>query len=119
MIPNPLVPGFKVFTFGNDGQQDHSLAVAEFPDGMDEGAARAAFETVLAADATHPAPDDTPVPEDVAFAGPLSAGGQVTFPMNFKVHRTYVFACYMSDRAGGPLHATGKHMVSYATTPNG
>jgi hypothetical protein len=39
--------------------------------------------------------------------------------MNFKVHRTYVFACYMSDRNGGPLHATGKHMVTYATTPNG
>jgi len=115
----PLVPGFKVFTFRNDGRQDHSLAVAEFADGMDEAAARQAFETVLAADAAHPAPDDTPVPDDVAFAGPLSAGAQSTFPMNFKVHRTYVFACYMSDRAGGPLHATGKHMVTYATTPNG
>ncbi|HEV8628518.1 MAG TPA: hypothetical protein VG034_29150 [Acidimicrobiia bacterium] len=115
----PLVPGFKVFTFRNDGQQDHSLAVAEFADGMDEAAARTAFETLLSADADHPAPDDTPVPEDVAFAGPLGAGAQSTFPMNFKVHRTYVFACYMSDRTGGPLHATGKHMVSYATTPNG
>ena len=115
----PLVPGFRVFTFRNDGQQDHSLAVAEFPDGMDEASARQAFETVLAADADHPPPDDTPTPEDVAFAGPLSPGAQSTFPMNFKVHRTYVFACYMSDRAGGPLHATGKHMVSYATTPNG
>jgi len=115
----PLVPGFKVFTFRNEGQQDHSLAVAEFADGIDEAAARTAFETVLAADAAHPAPDDTPVPEDVAFAGPLSAGGQSTFPMNFKVNRTYVFACYMSDRTGGPLHATGKHMVFYATTPSG
>jgi len=115
----PLVPGFKVFTFRNDGQQDHSLAVAEFADGIDEAAARDAFEVILAADAQHPAPDDTPVPQDVAFAGPLSAGAQSTFPMNFKVHRTYVFACYMSDRSGGPLHATGKHMVAYATTPNG
>jgi hypothetical protein len=115
----PLVPGFKVFTFRNDGQQDHSLAVAEFADGMDEAAARTAFETVLAATKDHPPPDDTPVPEDVAFAGPLSPGAQATFPMNFKVHRTYVFACYMSDRAGGPLHATAKHMVAYATTPNG
>jgi hypothetical protein len=39
--------------------------------------------------------------------------------MNLKVHRTYVFACYMSDRAGGPLHAYGKRMVAYGTTPNG
>jgi len=40
----PLVPGFKVLTFRNDGQQDHSLAVAEFGDGIDEAAAKAAFE---------------------------------------------------------------------------
>jgi hypothetical protein len=114
-----LAPGFKVLTFRNDGQQDHSLAVAEFPDDVDEASAKAAFQKLLAADAEHPAPDDTPVPQDVAFAGPLSAGGQSTFPMNLKVHRTYVFACYMTDRTGGPLHATGKGMVAYATTPNG
>ena len=114
-----LVPGFKVLTFRNDGQQDHSLAVAEFPDRVDEARARAAFEKLLAADPDHPVPDDTPVPQDVAFAGPLSAGGQSTFPMNLKVHRTYVFACYMTDRTGGPLHATGKNMVTFATTPNG
>jgi hypothetical protein len=115
----PLIPGFKVLTFRNDGQQDHSLAVAEFADDLNPAAAKAAFEKLLAADADHPPPDDTPIPEDVAFAGPLSAGGQSTFPMNLKVHRTYVFACYMSDRAGGPLHATGKRMVVYGTTPNG
>ncbi len=115
----PLVPGFKVLTFRNDGQQDHSLAVAEFADDLDETAAKAAFEKLLAADAEHPVPDATPVPEDVAFAGPLSAGAQVTFPMNLKVHRTYVFACYMTDRTGGALHATGKRMVAYGTTPNG
>lgn len=114
-----LVPGFKVLTLRNDGQQDHSLAVAEFADGLDQAAATAAFEKLLAADADHPAPDDTPIPENVAFAGPLSPGAQVTFPVNLKVHRTYVFACYMSDRAGGPLHATGKRMVTYGTTPNG
>jgi hypothetical protein len=114
-----LDPGFKVLTFRNDGQQDHSLAVAEFPDEVDPASAKAAFEKVLAADAQHPVPDNLPVPEDVAFAGPLSAGGQSTFPMNLKVHRTYVFACYMTDRTGGPLHATGKGMVAYGTTPNG
>lgn len=114
-----LVPGFKVLTFRNEGQQDHSLAAAEFPDAVDEARAKAAFEKLLAADPDHPVPDDTPVPQDVAFAGPLSSGGQSTFPMNLKVHRTYVFACYMTDRTGGPLHATGQGMVTYATTPNG
>jgi hypothetical protein len=114
-----LVPGFKVLTFRNDGQQDHSLAVAEFGDGVDEAAAKAAFETLLTADEEHPPPDSLPTPNDVAFAGPLSAGGQSTFPMNLKVHRTYVFACYMSDRSGGDLHAIVKRMVAYGTTPNG
>jgi hypothetical protein len=116
----PQLPvGFKVLTFRNDGQQDHSVAVAEFPDEVDEAAAKAAFAKLLAADEQHPPPDDTPIPDDVAFAGPLSPGAQSTFPMNLKVHRTYVFACYMSDRAGGPLHAHGKNMVAYGTTGNG
>ena len=39
--------------------------------------------------------------------------------MALKPNRTYVFACYMSDRAGGPLHAKGKGMVAYATAPPG
>jgi hypothetical protein len=114
-----LDPGFKVLTFRNEGRQDHSLAVAEFSDDVDEALAKAAFEKLLAGRAGHGVADDTPVPQDVAFAGPLSAGGQSTFPMNLKVHRTYVFACYMTDRTGGPLHATGKGMVTYGTTPNG
>jgi hypothetical protein len=114
-----LVPGFKVFTFRNDGEQDHSLAVAEYPDGVDEAAAKSAFETLLSADEEHPPPDSLPTPDDVAFAGPLSRGSQVTFPINLKVHRTYVFACYMADRSGGDLHAIAKHMVAYGTTPNG
>ena len=115
----PLVPGFKVLTFRNDGQQDHSLAVAEFADDSTPRRPRRRSRNCWPPTPDHPLPDDTPVPEDVAFAGPLSAGGQVTFPMNLKVHRTYVFACYMSDRAGGALHATGKRMVAYGTTPNG
>jgi hypothetical protein len=114
-----LVPGFKVLTFRNEGRQDHSLAVAEFPDKVDEATAKAAFEKLLAASAEHPLPENTPVPQDVAFAGPLSAGGQSTFPINLKVHRTYVFACYMTDRTGGPLHAYGDDMVTFGTTPNG
>jgi hypothetical protein len=114
-----LVPGFKVLTFRNDGEQDHSLAVAEFSDRVDEAAAKAAFETLLTADEEHPVPDSLPTPNEVAFAGPLSAGGQSTFPMNLKVHRTYVFACYMADRSGGDLHVFGKRMLAYSTTPNG
>ena len=115
----PLSPGTRTLNFRNDGQQDHSLAVAEFAEGVDAARARTAFETLLAADADHPPPDDLPTPADVAFAGPLSAGGQSTFTVALKPNRTYVFACYMSDRTGGPLHAKDKGMVAYATTPAG
>ena len=47
----------------------------------------------------------------------VSAGGQTTFTVELKPNRTYVFACYMADRAGGPRHAGGKGMVAYVTTP--
>ena len=114
-----LAPGTRTLTFRDDGEQDHSLAVAEFADGIDANAAQAAFGTLLAADADHPPPDDLPTAADVAFAGPLSAGGWATFTVELKPNRTYVFACYMSDRGGGPLHAKGKGMVAYATTPPG
>ena len=113
----PLTPGTKTLTLRNDGHQDHSLAVSEFPDGVDAATAKASFEALLAATPDHPPPDDVVVPSDVAFAGPLSAGGQTTFTLELKPNRTYVFACYMSDRSGGPLHAHGKGMVAYATVP--
>jgi hypothetical protein len=116
----PLSPALNdTLTFRNDGRQDHSLAVAEFAVGIAPDVAKAAFETLLKADAEHPPPDDLPTPADVAFAGPLSAGGQATFSLKLKPNQTYVFACYMSDRVGGGLHATDKGMVAYATTPAG
>jgi len=65
----PLTPATKTLTFRNDGHQDHSLAVAEFADGVDADAARSAFDAILAADDAHPPPEDLPGPDDVAFAG--------------------------------------------------
>ena len=114
----PLTPGTKTLTFRNDGQQDHSLGLSEFADGIDAASAKSSFDQFLAADvAGKPPPDNLPIPADVAFAGPLSAGGQTTFTVALKPSRTYVFACYMADRAGGPRHAGGKGMVAYVTTP--
>jgi len=116
----PLSPGARTLTFRNDGQQDHSLGLAEFADGVDPAAAKAAFDQFLKADAAgQRPPDNLPAPTDVAFAGPLSAGGQATFTVELKPNRTYVFACYMADRSGGPIHASGKGMVAYVTVPAG
>jgi hypothetical protein len=116
----PLAPGTRTLTFQNDGQPEHSLAIAEFADGIDDAAARAAFDQFLAADAARRAPpDNLPMPTDIAFAGPLGPGARSTFTVELKPQRTYVFACYMTDRSGGPIHATGKGMVAYATTPAG
>lgn len=116
----PLTPGPRTLTFRNDGQQDHSLGLAEFPAGVDAAAARSAFDQFLAADAAdQPPPEGLTPPDDVAFAGPLSAGAQATFTVTLDPNRTYVFACYMADRAGGPRHAGGKGMVTYVTIPAG
>ncbi|HVW34200.1 MAG TPA: hypothetical protein VHL53_16815 [Acidimicrobiia bacterium] len=115
-----LKPGTRTYTFRNDGAQDHTLAVAEFGEGIDEAAARSVFGQFLAAQATGKEPPDAlPTPDDIAFAGPLSAGGAATFTVELKPNRTYVFACYLSDRTGGPVHAIAKNMVAYATTPAG
>jgi uncharacterized cupredoxin-like copper-binding protein len=114
----PLAPGARTLMFRNDGQQDHSLGLAEFDDGVDAATAKGAFDQFLAADtAGRPPPEGLPAPADVTFAGPLSAGGQATFTVELKPNRTYVFACYMADRSGGPRHAGGKGMVAYVTTP--
>jgi hypothetical protein len=111
-----LVPGLQTLTFRNQGLQHHSLAVAEFDGRVAPEAARAAFETLLRTAPGRP-PDAVPTPDNVAFAGPLSPAGEVTVSLRLKVNHTYVFACYLSDRAGGPLHATGQGMLAYATVP--
>jgi hypothetical protein len=115
----PLPTGLKTLTFRNDGQEHHSLTIAEFPDKVSADAARAAFETLLATPSGRPLPDTLPAPAEVAYAGPLSPGAQVTVSLQLKVNRTYAFVCYLSDRTGGPLHAPGKGMTAYGTVPAG
>jgi hypothetical protein len=114
----PVVPGLKTWTLRNQGLEHHSLAIAEYDGRVAGEAARTAFESLLRAAPGRP-PDAVPTPDTVAFAGPLSPTGEVTVSLRLKVNHTYVFACYVSDRAGGPLHATDKGMLAYVTVPPG
>lgn len=109
-----LTAGKHTLLFRNDGVQPHFASISEFPEGVTEDQARKAFGALMASE--QGPPPGTPVPVDVAFAGPLSGGGEQTFGMDLKSGRTYVVVCFMSDRAGGPPHAIGQNMISFFTT---
>jgi hypothetical protein len=97
----------------NDGKEPHFGLIAEFGEGVTEEQARAAFRTLMESEG--PPPPGTTHPRDVAFAGPLSAGGEQTFTLELKPDRTYVALCFMSNRSGGPPHAA-HGMVEFFTT---
>jgi hypothetical protein len=42
-------------------------------------------------------------------------GNQFTVPGGFESGRTYVLACFISDRAGGPPHAIAHDMYKVFT----
>lgn len=102
--------------FVNNGPDEvHFASISEFPEGTDAAAGEAAFKTALESDG--PPPAGALSPEDVAFSGVFSSGlgSQFTVPGGFKSGRTYVVACFISDRAGGPPHAIANQMYKVFT----
>jgi len=109
-----LAAGTHTLVFRNEGKQPHFASISEFPEGVTEQQARAAFQAALTSE--QGPPPGTPEPVDIGFAGPLSADGEQTFDLDLKGGRTYVVVCFMSDRAGGPPHAIGQNMITFFTT---
>jgi hypothetical protein len=109
-----LAAGTHTLVFRNDGKQPHFASISEFPEGVTEEQAKAAFHAALASE--QGPPPGTPEPVDVGFAGPLSGGGEQTFALDLKSGRTYVVVCFMSDRPGGPPHAIAHNMIAFFTT---
>jgi plastocyanin len=110
--------GDTTINFINDGPDEiHFASISEFPEGIDEAAATTAFKAFLTADENTPPPADAPEPEDVGFSGVFSSGlgSQFTVPGGFESGRTYVLACFISDRAGGPPHAIAHDMYKVFT----
>jgi hypothetical protein len=112
--------GDTVINFTNDGpDQVHFAAVSVFPEGTTAEDGEAAFAALLASPPDAPPPEGAVFPEDVAFSGIASDGLGVQFEMpgGFESGRTYIFACFISDRAGGPPHAIAYQMYEVITVP--
>lgn len=104
--------GDQEITFLNDGPDEvHFGSISVFPEGTDEAAAEAAFQTLLQSE-DGPPPEGTVMPEDVGFSGIFSTGLGNTFEMSepFQSGRTYIVTCFIQDRAGGPPHAIAHQM---------
>ena len=94
--------------FVNTGAEDevHFAAILEFPAGTTEEQALASFAAFSSEEG--PGPDVVqPSDDDFGFTGVFSKGlgNHLTPTKKFKSGSTYLFACFISDRAGGPPHA--------------
>lgn len=108
-----LEAGDETVNFTNAGPgQIHHAVVFEFEEGIDAAAAEAAFKAFGQAEATGtPPPEGTPEPEDAGGSSVFNPGRSGTFTGEFKSGRTYLFACFINDRAGGPPHAFAHDMI--------
>lgn len=112
-----LVAGDNTVLFRNAGPEEpHHAVVLEFPAGVNEAAALRALRAFAAAQRGGRAPPPgTPQPApigDIQFFDPDLGG---TFDATLQAGRTYVVACFISDRAGGPPHAFAHDMVKPLT----
>lgn len=108
-----LTAGKNEVLFVNDpaAKEIHMAAVMEFPEGVDEAAAKKAVE---AFSGDGPPPPGTPEPEEAGFSGVFDPGGFSVFKLDLKANRVYAFLCFIQDRNGGPPHVA-KGMVTFAT----
>lgn len=113
-----LEAGDETINFVNDGpDQIHHAVVLEFPEGVDEAGAEAAFRSFGAAEGGGPPPEGTPEPTNEFGSSVFDPGRGGTFTGQFQAGRTYVFACFINDRAGGPPHAFANDMFKAVTVP--
>jgi hypothetical protein len=116
--PENLEAGEKEYAFVNDGpDQVHFMTLAAFPEGTTAAQAEAAFDKLLKLPEDAPPPAGVPAPdfENTIDTFVFSAGMGQTFTANFEAGRTYVAACFIQDKAGGPPHAIGHKMYKAFT----
>lgn len=111
-----LEDGDRSVTFINEGPDEvHLTAIEVYPEGVDASTAERAFRMQL-----EPGPDPKDLPradEGLGFSGIFSAGLGTRFELGAEVEsgRTYLFVCYLADRAGGKPHATAYNMYEIVT----
>ena len=97
-------------TFVNTGPvQLHHVVILEFPGLGSEADVRLNWEKLVAAGGGQP-PLGSVTPRAVASAQPLDPGLRATFEVTLVAGKTYGFACFLSDRTGGPPHALANGM---------
>ena len=114
--PSDLKAGRDEYLFHNVGpEQWHFMYLAVFPKGTSVKEAEDAFGKLLQLEEGQEPPAGVPTPEDVLDTGVQSPGRGQTFTANFQAGRTYLAACFIQDRKGGPPHAIGHKMYKAFT----
>jgi plastocyanin len=116
--PADLKAGRNEFVFLNEGpDQWHFFFLSEYPEGTTVQQAEEAFGKLLAAGEDAPPPAGVPMPKDVLDTFVFSPGMGQTLRTTFKAGQTYLFACFIQDKKGGPPHAIAHKMYKAFTVP--
>ena len=111
-----LQAGDRTINFLNEGpDQFHVSTVGVYPRGVDAREAERAFRTQLQ---PGPPPEGLPAAKGLGFSGIYSEGLGSQFELfrgAFVPGRTYVFACFVSDRGGGKPHQKAYNMYEIVT----
>jgi hypothetical protein len=107
-----LKPGTNQVTFANSGGQLHHVVSAKLNQGATFEQAKQFFTTE---DYKGKPPVDVQSFDAVAV---LDTGGRQVDTFNLE-DGTYVFACFITDRAGGPPHAIKANMLQEVKVPQG
>ena len=117
-----LEAGDTTINFTNDGpDQPHFAGFDRYEEGTTPEEAVEAFGVFFTLEDGQAPPEGTLEGEEVAFSGVATPGNGIGFELpNGLEPGTYVFYCFLSDRAGGPPHALppdqgGKGMVKAFT----
>ena len=110
-----LAAGEQHLTFVNASEEQiHHLVLFGFAEGVDEAAAKAVFDQMMAA-GEGPPPEGVTPPDEAGYAPVTGPGMATTFDIELKSGRTYAAVCFIQDRAGGPPHAMAHNMVEFFT----
>jgi plastocyanin len=105
-----LSAGDATINFSNDGPNDHFAGFDVYPEGTTVEEAEESFATLLSLEEGDEPPEGTLVGEETGFSGIASEGAAIQFEVTALEPGTYLFYCFVSDRAGGPPHAIGAQM---------
>ena len=106
-----LASGDSLINFTNEGPNDHFAGFDRFPEGTTVEEAESTFLTLASLEEGEAPPEGTPEMTEVGFSGIASQGETIQFEVDALEPGTYVFYCFISDRAGGPPHAIAYEMV--------